>query len=218
MVLRARPPQSPRTVSEQWSCNLLASPDQVRKNDQVTLTVTLSAPDFPGELSEEAKKKVYTDGFIFHFSSTSNTKLGNAVEAAYTGPGTSKTSEAIQFNFAVPADIQGGDYDIDVTGNPISGFDPPEGLTTPSSVTNTATISVITNLIETESKVTLQRTFAGKTDDRALWPAIRNRTAAIGFERYKRFIDCILLGRGPQRSVKSARRYSAYRPSKRCIR
>ena len=41
-------------------------------------------------------------------------------------------------------------------------------------------ISVITHLIETESKVTLQRTFAGPTDDRALWPAIRNRTAAIG--------------------------------------
>jgi hypothetical protein len=52
-------------------------------------------------------------------------------------------------------------------------------------------ISVITHLIETQSSVTLQRTFAGPTDDRALWPAIRNRTAAIGFERYKKFIDCI---------------------------
>jgi hypothetical protein len=44
---------------------------------------------------------------------------------------------------------------------------------------------------ETPFKVQLQRTFVGPTDDRALWTAIRNRTSAIGFERYKKYIDCI---------------------------
>jgi hypothetical protein len=52
-------------------------------------------------------------------------------------------------------------------------------------------VSVITHLIETESKVTLRRSFVGPTDDRALWTAIRNRTAAIGFERYEKFISCV---------------------------
>ena len=53
-----------------------------------------------------------------------------------------------------------------------------------------ATITVVSSP-DTQVKVQLQRTFVGPTDDRALWTAIRNRTSAVGFERYKRFIDCI---------------------------
>ena len=66
-----------------------------------------------------------------------------------------------------------------------------------NSLGDTATLSVVTHLIETQSQVTLQRTFAGPTDDRALWPAIRNRTAAIGFDRYKKFIDGVFHENSP---------------------
>ena len=41
-------------------------------------------------------------------------------------------------------------------------------------------------------EVQLQRSPASPTDDKALWVAIRNRTGAISFPRYKEFIDDVL--------------------------
>ena len=79
-------------------------------------------------------------------------------------------------------------------GDPLDDLVPPSAEAPIPEVN--VTISVI-RPIETESKVTLQRTFAGPTADRALWPAIRNRTAAIGFDRYKKFIDCVFCENHP---------------------
>jgi len=194
-------PQSPTTTATSndlpWSCELLASPDDVRTNEQVTLTVTLSDGQGFDELSSENKIKVYKDGFTFKFSSPSNPELGTAVEEAYQSRGTPITSSdppAIQFSFAVPADIVGGDYDIRVDGTPKNddfwSAAPFGTLPGPNPVHDATQISV-TAPIETKSEVTLQRTFVARTDDAALGPAIRNRTAAIGFERYQRFINCI---------------------------
>ncbi len=42
------------------------------------------------------------------------------------------------------------------------------------------------------TEVTLNRTRTQATEDQALWVAIRNRTQAIGFERYHQFIDKVL--------------------------
>jgi hypothetical protein len=42
------------------------------------------------------------------------------------------------------------------------------------------------------TEVTLNRTRTVPTEDQALWAAIRNRTRAIGFDRYYRFIDRVL--------------------------
>lgn len=61
--------------------------------------------------------------------------------------------------------------------------------------TATTTISVVSDVVRTQSNVFLQRSFAGALDDRALWPTLRNRTAAIGFDRYQHFIDCIFCER-----------------------
>jgi len=36
--------------SKNWSCDFLADPDQVRKHDEVTLTVTLSNTEFDKSL------------------------------------------------------------------------------------------------------------------------------------------------------------------------
>jgi hypothetical protein len=195
MAKQRRP--RPITIDDQWDCDLSASPNRVRKNDQLTLTVTLSNPGFDG-LSDDDKKTVYADGFTYDFASNSQLKdVIKGVTPTYTPGGT-------EFSFPVP-DIPDGEYDVDVTVTPDEDFwsssppaglvappNPPAGLVPPPNpIVAGTTISVITNLIETESKVTLQRTFAGPTDDRALWPAIRNRTAAIGFDRYKKFIDCV---------------------------
>ncbi len=42
-----------------------------------------------------------------------------------------------------------------------------------------------------EKSVTLQRTGGDATADQALWVAIRNRTSALGFERYQQFVDSV---------------------------
>jgi hypothetical protein len=175
------------TNDDQWSCALSAIPDQVRKNDIVTLTVTLSNNGFD-LLSEADKEKVYTTGFIYRYHSENE-----ALRSAITGV---SESHARQVSFQVP-DLSSGDYDITVKVTPDGdwqGGDPLDDLVQPNPNApipeESITISVI-RPIETESKVTLQRTFAGPTADRALWPAIRNRTAAIGFDRYKKFIDCV---------------------------
>jgi hypothetical protein len=185
MAKQRRP--RPITIDDQWDCDLLASPNRVRKNDQLTLTVTLSNPGFDG-LGNDDKQMVYTEGFTYDFASNSQLKdASKRVTPTYTPGGT-------EFSFPVPG-IPDGDYDIDVTVTPDEEFwssSPPAGLVPPDNpIGNGTTISVITGLIETETKVTLRRTFVGPTDDRALWPAIRNRTAAIGFDRYKKFIDCV---------------------------
>ncbi|ADJ27292.1 hypothetical protein [Nitrosococcus watsonii] len=52
--------------------------------------------------------------------------------------------------------------------------------------------SIIRNAVEDSTKVTLQRTAAAPTEDQPLWVAIRNRTQAIGFNRYHNFIDRVL--------------------------
>jgi hypothetical protein len=40
--------------------------------------------------------------------------------------------------------------------------------------------------------VSLQRSSSVRTDDQALWAAIRNRTEAVSFNRYEKFIDCLI--------------------------
>ncbi|HKF56557.1 MAG TPA: hypothetical protein VKJ45_13960 [Blastocatellia bacterium] len=179
-------------INEQWKCHLSASPNQVRNNAQVKLTVTLSDGPAFGALPPQDRIRVYKDGFTFKFSSPSNPELGTAVEEAYQS--TSITSEPIQFSFTVPADILSGNYDIRVDGTPkddaVLSAPPFDALPARNPVNDTTQISV-TAPIETKSDVTLQRTFVARTDDAALGPAIRNRTAAIGFERYQRYINCI---------------------------
>jgi hypothetical protein len=182
--------QGPRrtrvTIDDQWVCTLSATPDQVRRSDRLTLKVTLSNPGFDA-LSVANQSGVY-NAFSYSYSS-SNDVLNSALSSV-------DQTEITTITFP---DIPDGDYDIDVTVTVddtavLSSFNlaPP-----PDPVLGSATVGVISRLIETESKVTMQRTFAGPTDDRALWPAIRNRTAAIGFERYKKFIDCVFCENAP---------------------
>lgn len=45
--------------------------------------------------------------------------------------------------------------------------------------------------------IRLQRQYAPLTEDKALWAIIRNRTNAIGFKNYKKFVDSIMCGELP---------------------
>ena len=94
-------------------------------------------------------------------------------------------------------DLAGGDYNIAVTVKATVWRrlgEPFDSLTAPTADIKGNTRISVTRVVEAEAKVTLQRSFAGPTDDRALWTAIRNRTAAIGFERYNKFIDLVFCG------------------------
>jgi hypothetical protein len=192
----------PLSLDDQWVCTLSVSPDQVRTNDQLTLTLTLSNPGFDVLSVAGRKATVYQQGFTFSYdaSKTSGDILKQRISDSGTAAQANATDQGIQFSVALP-DIPDGDYDIDVTATPNLDAETGAflfGLVPPSiPVIGSTTVSVITSRIETESKVTLQRTFAGPTDDRALWPAIRNRTAAIGFDRYKKFIDCVFCENSP---------------------
>ena len=178
-----------RSVSpeDQWVCSLSASPDRVRAGkDTLRLALSLSNPQFD-VLPPTQKITVYRSNFTFTFDG-SNDALTTAISNA-SGKNPIVSEDGIQFSFAIPdVDVPDGDYEILVTATPTASF-PPDLMLPPNPVVGSAEISVITRLIETQSQVTMQRTFAGPTNDRALWPAIRNRTAAIGFDRYKKFID-----------------------------
>src|SRR6266849_1652256 len=177
------------SFDNQWQCSVSADPDQVRKADKLTLAITLHKSDFD-VLGVPDQEKIYEYGFGYSFSS-SNTRLNHQLGRAAKKP--KVVNGQAQFYLHVP-DIPDGEYDIAVALTPNPDFwdgkpPPVEHPTTP--VPGSVPVSVITHLIETESKVTLRRTFVGPTDDRALWTAIRNRTAAIGFERYEKFINCV---------------------------
>ena len=180
-----------RSVSpeDQWVCSLSASPDRVRAGkDTLRLALSLSNPQFD-PLPPTQKITVYRSNFTFTFDG-SNDALTTAISTA-SRKNPLVSEDGIQFSFVIPdVDVPDGDYEILATATPTASF-PPDLTLPPNPVVGSAEISVITRLIETQSQVTLQRTFAGPTNDRALWAAIRNRTAAIGFDRYKKFIDCI---------------------------
>ncbi|MGH4009987.1 MAG: hypothetical protein ACRDTH_17850 [Pseudonocardiaceae bacterium] len=84
-------------------------------------------------------------------------------------------------------------------GNPTSGtqvlaeISRPELVTT-ALVTDPWEITVEANVVNQQGNVpvSLQRTQVVGTPDQVLWTLIRNRTLAIGFRRYKEFIDGVL--------------------------
>ena len=172
---------APGTYHDQWTGYLSASAEHVGSGDIVKLTTILSQSDFD-QLTDREKDEIY-EGFNYDYHAE-NDQIDEVIRDQHVRIAT----------FAVPQ-IPMGHYRIDVKvtqpakkeavharEEDLAGL-PDDG------VTGHTTIRVIP--IVSDTKVTLQRTFAGPTRDRPLWPAIRNRTAAIGFGRYKAFIDCV---------------------------
>jgi hypothetical protein len=180
-------------VQEKWRCLLSVTPKRVRDDDVVKMKVTVLYGNY--ELLVDNSHDEYRK-FNFQYDSRVDqldTYLKNTDNHINHAPDESFTLTK----------VPDGDCEIGVTATPKSGgtgsatvvVSPgnTKDVQLPSGSIKRAhdSFSVITNLIETDSKVTLQRTFAAPTDDRALWTAIRNRTAAVGFDRYKAFIDCV---------------------------
>ena len=59
----------------------------------------------------------------------------------------------------------------------------------PAALHASHTFSVVTHPFDVRATVNLQPSAIAMTDDAALGVAIRNRTAAVGFDRYKKYID-----------------------------
>ena len=157
----------------QWDAQLKASPTRVRKNGRVTLKVTFTPP--PG--SQEPDDNFYNE---FNYKYTCN---DDYIQAELNKCNGHKAS------FSVPPQVEDGDYDINVQ------FELGKiGRTTADidqilPMQRTATITVASARLE--ANVALQLSESPPTDDQALWAAIRNRTAAVAFPRYQRFIDKI---------------------------
>lgn len=186
-------------MADTWRCRLSVSPKRVRSpdagvpGDRVTLTVTLSYGNYDLQTPDYNRLQQPT------FSFDSRVPQLNTY---FQTIGVQQGSAPNQFIISQFPSVPDGPCTIRVTANLLPkggtiqlGGGPGGALRNVILPQNPLggpdSISVITNLIETQSSVTLQRTFAGPTDDRALWVAIRNRTAAIGFDRYQRFIECI---------------------------
>jgi hypothetical protein len=189
--------------SDPWKCTLVAFPERILAESTTAanfaLKVTLSYNN--KELGPNDYYTAVGSNFknVFKYEFSADVDQLNTVVGDPNFADTHQIFEVPQvppqFRFVFPTGVPDGGCDIQVkvTGQStvnISGIEravpfPQEGVSDEDS------ISVITHTVPTQSSVTLQRTFAAPTDDRALWTAIRNRTAAIGFDRYKTFVDCV---------------------------
>jgi hypothetical protein len=202
-------------IEDYWTCTLSASPANARNTDDVTFRVVLSnrgvteifgnpggAVDTIPRLPREQVSAFYN---LFNYVYDPGDSL---LTIPASNPAVVLDQESPKGSYPIIVAIQAQDP----TGLGIEHWFENNASLAPSKsvqwnslrsallaalapggvgLGDRADFNSITDVIETESKVTLQRSFAGPTNDRALWPAIRNRTAAIGFDRYKKFIDCI---------------------------
>ena len=174
-------------ANQEWRCRLTASPERVREKDRVTLTVSLYLRN------SEIPEKLYKC-FDYRFDAD-DPRLNAYIQEHVNPPVIASIAGIIEELPSLPDDF----YVIRVTATPndkqideLSAFSRElPGVELPGVLYGQTSISVITNLIQTQSSVTLQRSFAVPTDDMAMGPAIRNRTAAVGFDRYEKFINCV---------------------------
>jgi hypothetical protein len=196
------------SYEHQWTCKLSASPKQVQSGDKVEFSIKLHNPRI-GDIDSirgipSIQISAFYKLFIYTYEpgdprleiETGNPGLINSLPSLPAGPYTIgvtvKAASAAGANSPITQwfvdnhpPVPPG---VDWTGlgqsllSQVTGDQPPHDSTE---------INVVPVTIKTQSDVTLRRTSVGRTDDRALWAAIRNRTAAIGFDRYKKFINCV---------------------------
>jgi len=186
------------TISDHgWELKLIASPVGVMPNETVTLTVVLSHPHF-AELSSEEYEPFYNNCFDFKYSSSNSRLLSQYLRDHTSGQANPAKIERMPH-------VPDGDYDITVEVSPrpdhfrfIETCKPIQDCLQryscewpllPDCLTASTQIKV---RAERTIRVAMQRTLSRPTPDQALWAAIRNRTAAISFSRYQRFIDKVL--------------------------
>ena len=169
-----------------WTCELTASPARVYPNQRLSLFVTLSHPRLPEWISER------DEAFIEAVRRVTFSSTDPRIDALLQGQ-TNRNPAVIARMPALPE----GDYDVRVRVDfvehdifIVSPNLPGDAQTVyrlPDSIEAHAVISVVAQGVE--ANVHLQRSTSLPTDDQALWAAIRNRTDAISFTRYRTFID-----------------------------
>jgi hypothetical protein len=190
--------RKPATSFEnQWEGRLIASPSRVRPGESMTLIVVATHPQF-SDLHPERFSEFHLRCLRFSYSSD-DPRLRTFLE---TYPG----AHGNPFTIARMPELPAGDYQIRATVTPIdhildilsespsllAGIDITNWPPTPEHLVAPTTITMVANYIEGQVKVALQRTASAPTKDQALWAAIRNRTAAVSFPRYKKYIDHLL--------------------------
>jgi hypothetical protein len=159
-------------INDQWDVTLTVSPDRVLEDNDVKLEVTLSHPGFGGPIP-------YTN-FTYAFRS-SDPRVQTALSAL-------KPSDR-GGSFQVPH-LPEGSYEVSVKVEEYR--DKGDHLTPPFPTEGkTASASFFVAPRAVQAAVTMQRTGTFPTDDQALWVAIRNRTSALDFTRYQKFINDI---------------------------
>jgi hypothetical protein len=190
----SRQPQRTMSGPSAWECRLTPSPAQLRQDDPLILTVTLSFRDGIGDISSDQHREFYSDCFIYEYDSDSaeiSRLLQRHVDV--------RSNQVILPN---TSSVPVGDHGIAVTVKPVPDFamlvaDRLQGLPGGSDeklqnfpdITASTTITVSARPPILQAQVTLQRSASARTNDQALWAAIRNRTSAVGFDRYERFIS-----------------------------
>lgn len=175
---------SHKNQSLQWACQLTAMPSRVLKDENVELTVILSNQEF-GEFKLDKYAKFYAS-LKYKFESD-HPDLSDALDNV------TPTNQP-QSEFQMPL-IADGPYSIRVTvtkgvDDPNITEDDKKALASfPAQVSGVTTIHMANRYTETKTDVTMHRTSAFPTSDEALWVAIRNRTAAVEFDRYHKFVN-----------------------------
>ena len=159
-----------------WGCKLLVSPEPIYENPPVKFTVVLSHREHGIYEHEEAS--VY-DCFDYVYS------VGNREIDRDHG---------MSVILSLPPSIRDGTHiaSVQLTRKYLSAEQKKKFPNLPPSLSAATEIEVQGRPAHGPLEVQLQHTASQPTSDQALCVAIRNRTAAISFPRYQRFIDRLL--------------------------
>ena len=173
-------------INDQWDVTLTVSPERVLEDNVVQLKATLSHP-------RVRPIDVDYNSFTYEFTST-DPRIETEIDSfpRLEQPTGVLPAPQPQRNIrwiSIPH-LPEGSYEVSVTvkrtgtANTLPQF-PTEGKTVSASFT------VAPRQVQVQAAVTLQRSGTFPTNDQALWVAIRNRTSALDFTRYQRFVDSI---------------------------
>ncbi|MBB3660006.1 hypothetical protein FHX15_005275 [Rhizobium sp. BK650] len=162
-----------------WSCRIIYSPAKLYEGSRAEVRVVLGH-DTDGDVNPDKHPDFYG---LFDYSFTLDGEdLVNAQQL-----------KAFQNPDVFIVNVPEGRHELRVTAKlmrtprrKIKNFDQ-----IPSTLDNAVTI-VVSDRDDLTTKVALQRSVSSPTPDQALWAAIRNRTSAMSFPRYQRFIDNLL--------------------------
>ena len=206
---------------EPWECELLASHERVRKNDTVILTVVLSHP-LIGAI-DPADVEFYRD---FDYKYNAHDEMvcfpeqnPSVLRMPSLPHGSLRADVRVTLNNAHGLRAWFAKYENERSS------DLPEGrwealrecliadTSPPHALHASNTLSIVTHPLDVHATVNLQPSAISLTDDAVLGVAIRNRTAAVGFDRYKRFLDCLFCGDDLSGVRASKLSKQAYNPS-----